>query len=47
MSNQTLKPGWKRWRFDQMAINVNDRIDNPAEADVEHYVGLEHLARIP
>lgn len=26
-----------------MAINVNDRIDNPAEADVEHYVGLEHL----
>lgn len=43
MSNQTLKPGWKRWRFDQMAINVNDRIDNPAEADVEHYVGLEHL----
>lgn len=43
MSEQTLKPGWKRWHFDQMAINVNDRIDNPAEADVEHYVGLEHL----
>jgi hypothetical protein len=26
-----------------MVVNVNDRIDNPAEADVEHYVGLEHL----
>jgi restriction endonuclease S subunit len=34
---------WKTWRFDQMAVNVNDRIDNPSEADVEHYVGLEHL----
>ena len=43
MSDEHLKPGWKRWRFDEMAINVNDRIDNPAEADVEHYVGLEHL----
>jgi type I restriction enzyme S subunit len=35
--------GWRSWRFDQMAIMVNDRIDNPAEANVEHYVGLEHL----
>lgn len=26
-----------------MAVMVNDRIDNPAEANVEHYVGLEHL----
>jgi type I restriction enzyme S subunit len=43
MAEQTLKPGWKVWRFDQIAINVNDRIDNPSEADVEHYVGLEHL----
>ena len=33
----------RTWRFDQMAVNVNDRIDNPSEADVEHYVGLEHL----
>ncbi|MCO5210059.1 MAG: restriction endonuclease subunit S [Caldilinea sp.] len=43
MAGHRLKPGWKVWRFDQMAINVNDRIDNPSEADVEHYVGLEHL----
>jgi hypothetical protein len=20
----TLKPGWKTWRFDKIAINVND-----------------------
>ena len=26
-----------------MAVVVNDRIDDPAEADVEYYVGLEHL----
>ena len=43
MSERALKPGWKIWRFDQMAVNVNGRIDNPAEADVEYYVGLEHL----
>ena len=43
MAEIRLKPGWKTWRFDQIAVNINDRIDNPSEADVEHYVGLEHL----
>lgn len=43
MSEHTLKPGWNIWRFDQMAISVNDRIDNPAEAEEAYYVGLEHL----
>ena len=38
-----LKKGWKVWRFDQMATMVNERIDDPAKAGVEHYVGLEHL----
>jgi len=38
-----LKPGWKVWRFDQMATNVNVRVDNPSECGMEHYVGLEHL----
>jgi type I restriction enzyme S subunit len=33
----------KVWRFDQMATNVNVRIDNPSESGMEHYVGLEHL----
>lgn len=40
---EKLKKGWCIWRFDQMAVMVNDRIDNPAESDVEHYIGLEHL----
>jgi len=40
---EKLKTGWRTWRFDQMAVTVNDRIENPAEADVERYVGLEHL----
>lgn len=41
--NRNLKLGWKVWRFDQMATNVNARIDNPSESGMEHYVGLEHL----
>lgn len=43
MKNESLKPGWKVWRFDQMATNVNVRIDNPSESGMEHYIGLEHL----
>ena len=43
MDKSVLKPGWKIWRFDQMATNVNVRIDNPSESGMEHYVGLEHL----
>ena len=31
------------FRFDEMAKMVKDRIDNPAEAEVDRYVGLEHL----
>jgi type I restriction enzyme S subunit len=36
-------PGWTVWRFDQIATNVNARIDNPSKSGMEHYVGLEHL----
>ena len=43
MDSGTLKPGWTRVAFGEMAACVNDRIDTPAEAGVEHYVGLEHL----
>jgi type I restriction enzyme S subunit len=38
-----MKPGWKTWRFEQMATNVNVRIDDPSKSGMEHYVGLEHL----
>jgi type I restriction enzyme, S subunit len=41
--NKNLKLGWKVWRFDQMATNVNARIDNPSESGMTHYIGLEHL----
>lgn len=37
------KAGWTSVRFDQIATQINDRVDNPAEAGVERYVGLEHL----
>ena len=43
MMPERVKQGWRNWRFDQMAVMVNDRIDDPSEANVEHYVGLEHL----
>lgn len=43
MLEKKLKPGWKVWCFDQIATNVNVRIDNPSESGMEHYVGLEHL----
>lgn len=33
----------KLYRFDQMAQQINDRVENPAESGVERYVGLEHL----
>lgn len=37
------KPGWRTYRFDEIATNVNERVDDPSEAGVEYYVGLEHL----
>lgn len=33
----------RTYRFDEMAVLVRDKIDNPAEANVDRYVGLEHL----
>lgn len=42
-SPTALRAGWQIVRFGQMAENVTDRIDNPSEAGVERYVGLEHL----
>lgn len=43
MTPKPLKPGWKVWRFDQMAHNVNVRIDDPSKSGAEFYVGLDHL----
>jgi type I restriction enzyme, S subunit len=38
-----LREGWRVVRFDQMAESISDRVDNPSEANVAYYVGLEHL----
>ncbi len=38
-----LPKGWRIVRFDQMAKHITDRVDNPSEAGVGRYVGLEHL----
>ena len=43
MSSDRVKPGWTRVAFGEIAVSVNDRIDNPLDAGVERYVGLEHL----
>jgi len=43
MAESASKNGWRTYRFDEMAVIVNDRIDDPCEADVDYYVGLEHL----
>jgi type I restriction enzyme S subunit len=38
-----LKPGWQRVKFGEIAECANDRVDDPAKAGVDRYVGLEHL----
>lgn len=42
MTDRKLKPGWKVWRFDQIAENIGERAD-PTPNDSELYVGLEHM----
>lgn len=43
MADKATRSDWEVWRFDQIATNVNVRIDNPSKSGMEHYVGLEHL----
>jgi type I restriction enzyme, S subunit len=43
MPEPVLRNGWGTHRFGDMAIMVNDRIDDPSAVDVDYYVGLEHL----
>jgi restriction endonuclease S subunit len=37
------KSTWKRVAFGDVIESVTDRVDNPSDADVDRYVGLEHL----
>ena len=38
-----LNPGWKVWRFDQIAENIGERADPTTDDDSELYIGLEHM----
>lgn len=40
--NKSVKPGWKIWRFDQIARNISERAE-PTPNDSALYVGLEHM----
>lgn len=40
---RSLPKGWRSVRFDEMAESITERVDDPSEAGVNFYVGLEHL----
>lgn len=43
MNNITIdKTGWKKWRFDEFAQNISERVE-PSQTDLDVYVGLEHI----
>jgi hypothetical protein len=37
------KSSWKRVAFGDVIDSITDRVDNPSDAGVDRYVGLEHL----
>lgn len=39
----SARDGWRRVKFGEIAENVAVRVDDPSQAGVERYVGLEHL----
>lgn len=43
MSLNLDKTTWTRVAFGDVIDSITDRVDNPAEAGVDRYVGLEHL----
>jgi hypothetical protein len=43
MSAAELPPGWKVYRFSEIAESITERVDDPSTAGVDRYVGLEHL----
>lgn len=43
MSLNLDNSSWKRVSFGDVIESVTDRVDDPSEADVDRYVGLEHL----
>jgi type I restriction enzyme S subunit len=43
VADAKLKRRWRVWRFEEIAVNINDRVDDPSKAGADYYVGLEHL----
>jgi hypothetical protein len=43
MKTETLPAGWKKFLFSQIAESITERVDDPSNAGVDRYVGLEHL----
>lgn len=43
MSIKLDKSSWKRIAFGDVIDSITDRVNNPSEAGVDRYVGLEHL----
>ena len=43
MRSKGRKPAWNPVAFGEIADNVTERVDRPAESGVDRYVGLEHL----
>ncbi|MBJ2119411.1 restriction endonuclease subunit S [Arthrobacter sp. MSA 4-2] len=43
MSLELDRSTWKRVAFGDVIDSITERVDNPSEAGVERYVGLEHL----
>ena len=44
MSREPASPnGWRSVRFGEVAESITQRVDDPATAGVQAYVGLEHL----
>lgn len=43
MSAEQLRPGWRQLPFSEIAMSITERVDDPAGAGVDRYVGLEHL----
>lgn len=43
MMPERLPDGWRWVRFGDMAYHISDRIDDPKQAGVSIYVGLDHL----
>lgn len=43
MPSEQLPQGWTRLKFSDMATQISERVDDPTQAGVDIYVGLEHL----